>query len=286
MTTIQTYEPREVPFASWILRVSRKARSTTWSLVKTRSYGRFCSAFRIGACHFSGRSSRQVCAALRRILDRWRPSATFRLSAPTWLRNLGFSSWLLVGFVLIIIGLIWLLAETSTIVMPVILAAVLGAVAGPLGRLAGAPQGSAHRRRDPRAARARRHRRADLLPRLRRHIRPTRATSRRRSNQALDKIQGWLSDLGIDNPQSAKEDVAEGRARDPHDAAERGRGGHRGPEVAGVLPCFRDAQHAVRAQGRAGHAPLHQPAPGRARTGRPTSSRPTSPSRCAATSSP
>ena len=32
---------------------------------------------------------------------------------------------------LIIVGLIWLLAETSTIVMPVILAAVLGAVAGP-----------------------------------------------------------------------------------------------------------------------------------------------------------
>jgi predicted PurR-regulated permease PerM len=54
-----------------------------------------------------------------------------QFSAPTWLRNLGFSSWLLVGFVLIIVGLIWLLAETSTIVMPVILATVLGAVAGP-----------------------------------------------------------------------------------------------------------------------------------------------------------
>ena len=59
-----------------------------------------------------------------------------QFSAPTWLRNLGFSSWLLVGFVLIIVGVIWLLGETSTIVMPVILAAVLGAVAGPaVGRL-------------------------------------------------------------------------------------------------------------------------------------------------------
>ena len=38
-------------------------------------------------------------------------------SAPTWLKNLGYSSWLLVGFVLITIGLIWLLSETSTIVM-------------------------------------------------------------------------------------------------------------------------------------------------------------------------
>ena len=54
-----------------------------------------------------------------------------QFSAPTWLKDLGFSSWLLVGFVLIILGVIWLLAETSTIVMPVILAAVLGAVAGP-----------------------------------------------------------------------------------------------------------------------------------------------------------
>src|SRR3954453_8090934 len=59
-------------------------------------------------------------------------NGTAQFSAQTWLRNLGFSSWLLVGFVLIIIGVIWLLGQTSTIVMPVIVAAVLGAVAGPL----------------------------------------------------------------------------------------------------------------------------------------------------------
>ena len=33
-------------------------------------------------------------------------------STPTWLRDLGFASWLLVGFVLIIIGVIWLLGES------------------------------------------------------------------------------------------------------------------------------------------------------------------------------
>ena len=54
-----------------------------------------------------------------------------QFAAPTWLRDLGFSSWLLVGFVLVIVGLVWLLSETSTIVMPVILATVVGAVAGP-----------------------------------------------------------------------------------------------------------------------------------------------------------
>ena len=30
-------------------------------------------------------------------------------SAPSWLRDLGFASWLLVGFVLVIVGLVWLL---------------------------------------------------------------------------------------------------------------------------------------------------------------------------------
>ena len=65
-----------------------------------------------------------------------RTERNVQFSAPTWLRDLGFSSWLLVGFVLVIVGLVWLLGETSTIVMPVILAAVLGAVAGPaVGRL-------------------------------------------------------------------------------------------------------------------------------------------------------
>ena len=53
------------------------------------------------------------------------------IATPSWLRDLGVASWLLVGFVLVIVGAIWLLGETSTIVMPVILAAVLGAVAGP-----------------------------------------------------------------------------------------------------------------------------------------------------------
>jgi predicted PurR-regulated permease PerM len=55
-----------------------------------------------------------------------------QFAAPVWLRDLGFTSWLLVGFVLIIVGVVWLLGQTSTIVMPVVLAGVLGAVAGPL----------------------------------------------------------------------------------------------------------------------------------------------------------
>ena len=104
--------------------------------------------------------------------DPWLPSATLQFSAPQWLRDLGFSSWLLVGFVLVIVGLIWLLGQTSTIVMPVILATVLGAVAGPA-------VGWLERHRVPRIGGAILVLLGlvaigvlDLLPRLRRHIGP------------------------------------------------------------------------------------------------------------------
>jgi putative heme transporter len=125
-------------------------------------------------------------------------------ASPTWLRNLGFSSWLLVGFVLIIIGVIWLLGQTSTIVMPVIVAGVLGAVAGPLvGWLEG--------HRVPRAGGA-------ILVLLGLvaigvlifcmvfgGISDNSGEISTKANQSLDKIQGWLGDLGIDNPEKATE---------------------------------------------------------------------------------
>ncbi len=137
-----------------------------------------------------------------------RTERNVQFSAPTWLRDLGFSSWLLVGFVLVIVGLVWLLGETSTIVMPVILATVLGAVAGPLvGRL--------ERHRVPRAAGA-------VLVLLGLvaigvlifclvfgGISAQSGDISAKLDKSLDKIQGWLSDVGVDNAQSAKEGVQE-----------------------------------------------------------------------------
>jgi predicted PurR-regulated permease PerM len=131
-----------------------------------------------------------------------------QFSAPTWLRNLGFSSWLLVGFVLIIVGVMWLLSETSTIVMPVILATVLGAVAGPaVGRL--------EQHRVPRVAGA-------VLVLLGLvavgvlifclvfgGISAQSGDISAKLNKSLDKIEGWLSDVGVDNAQNAKEGVQE-----------------------------------------------------------------------------
>ena len=129
-----------------------------------------------------------------------------QFSAPAWLRDLGFSSWLLVGFVLVIVGLIWLLAETSTIVMPVIFAAVLGAVAGPA-------VGWLERHRVPRVGGA-------VLVLLGLvaigvvivllvvgGISAQSGDISTKADQSLNTIQGWMDDLGVDNAQSVKEDV-------------------------------------------------------------------------------
>ena len=131
---------------------------------------------------------------------------TEQFAAPTWLRDLGFSSWLLVGFVLIIVGVIWLLDQTSTIVMPVFLAAVLGAVAGPA-------VGWLEQHRVPRIGGA-----IIVLLGLVAigvlifclvvgGISNNSGDISTKINHALDKIQGWFNDLGVDNTQSSKEDV-------------------------------------------------------------------------------
>jgi predicted PurR-regulated permease PerM len=53
-------------------------------------------------------------------------------AAPQWLRDLGFSSWLLVGFGAALVAFIWLLSLTETIVLPVITAGIIASVASPL----------------------------------------------------------------------------------------------------------------------------------------------------------
>jgi putative heme transporter len=57
---------------------------------------------------------------------------TDALAAPRWLRDLGLTAWLLVGLLLLLVGAVWILSLTHTIVMPVIAAGVIAAVASPL----------------------------------------------------------------------------------------------------------------------------------------------------------
>ena len=53
-------------------------------------------------------------------------------AAPSWLRDVGFTAWLLVGVALFLVGAVWLLTLTQVIVVPVITAAVIASVASPL----------------------------------------------------------------------------------------------------------------------------------------------------------
>jgi putative heme transporter len=53
-------------------------------------------------------------------------------AAPRWLRDAGFTAWLLVGLTLLTVGLVWLLSLTAVIVVPVVTAGVIAAVAGQL----------------------------------------------------------------------------------------------------------------------------------------------------------
>src|SRR3954454_24972930 len=53
-------------------------------------------------------------------------------AAPTWLRDIGFTAWLLVGVALFLVGAVWLLSLTEVIVTPVIAATVIASVASPL----------------------------------------------------------------------------------------------------------------------------------------------------------
>ena len=129
-----------------------------------------------------------------------------RFAAPTWLRDVGFASWLLVGFLVVVAGVIWLLGQTSTIVMPVIVAGVLGAVAGPA-------VGWLERHRVPRIGGA-------ILVLLAivaigvlifclvfGGISANSSDISAKLNRALDKIQSWFKDLGVDQTQQAKENV-------------------------------------------------------------------------------
>src|SRR5512144_635711 len=53
-------------------------------------------------------------------------------AAPTWLRDVGLTAWLLVGVALFLVGAVWLMTLTQTIVTPVITAMVVASVASPL----------------------------------------------------------------------------------------------------------------------------------------------------------
>jgi predicted PurR-regulated permease PerM len=132
-------------------------------------------------------------------------------AAPRWLRDAGFTAWLLVGVVVLLAGVVWLATLTEVILIPVIVAGVISAVAGQL------------------VAFLKRH----GLPRslgavlvlllivaagilagylvLRGIGTETSAISHQLS-QGADKVEGWIKDLGVSDgkAQAANQDVSSG----------------------------------------------------------------------------
>jgi putative heme transporter len=132
-------------------------------------------------------------------------------AAPGWLRDAGFTAWLIVGVLVLIVGVVWLLTLTQVIIIPLIVAGVIAAVAGQLVALL-------KRHRVPRALGA-------LLVLLLiigagvvagylvlRGIGTETAAISDQLEDGASKVEGWLTDLGISDgkAQAANNDVSSG----------------------------------------------------------------------------
>jgi putative heme transporter len=130
-------------------------------------------------------------------------------AAPSWLRDIGLTSWLLVGVALFLAGSVWLLSLTHTIVLPVITAAVVASVGSPL-------VGWLHRHRVPRAAGAAVLMLAivalgaGLVLLILAGITSELDSLNGNLSEAKDTIAGWLKDIGVEpgNAEDAKNEAS------------------------------------------------------------------------------
>ena len=120
-------------------------------------------------------------------------------SAPVWVRDLGLLAWFLVGVAILVVGLTWLLALTSTITLPVAVGAILATVAGPLVT-------KMQQRRIPRFAGAAIVLLGFIALAVLIFLLVVGGLSEQSSeikssiNDAVDKIEGWAKDAGVDSP--------------------------------------------------------------------------------------
>jgi putative heme transporter len=122
-------------------------------------------------------------------------------AAPRWLRDLGRTSWLLVGFFALMAVLIWLLGTTSTIVGPVVAGTIVATVAMPVVGVLG--------RHMPRAAAAGivllglAAIGAFVLVIVIGGITSQESSISEHAKAAADKAETWLNDLGVDESGSS-----------------------------------------------------------------------------------
>jgi predicted PurR-regulated permease PerM len=124
-------------------------------------------------------------------------------AAPSWLRDLGVMAWLLVGITALLAGMVWLLALTAAIVVPVVTAAILASVLGPL-------VGALKRHRVPRGAGAGIVLLAIVLVGaliafvVLSGISGQSTDINAQLQSAATKIEGWLNDLGVSSQTAAQ----------------------------------------------------------------------------------
>jgi putative heme transporter len=124
-------------------------------------------------------------------------------AAPTWLRDLGIMAWLLVGIAGMLVGAVWLLSLTNTIVIPVVTAAILASVLSPLVRWLknrGIPRGAGAAIVLLLIVLAG----AGLALLVFGGISAEASQIQSQLNSATSKIEGWVKDLGV-NSQSASD---------------------------------------------------------------------------------
>jgi putative heme transporter len=123
-------------------------------------------------------------------------------AAPGWMRDLGFSAWLLVGVAAALVGAIWLLSLTQAIVMPVITAGIIASVASPLVDWLG-------RHRVPRAAGAGLVLLAIVVLALGVGLIVLSGVTSQsdglsaRLQEAMGAVESWARDLGVEAPTAA-----------------------------------------------------------------------------------
>lgn len=132
-------------------------------------------------------------------------------AAPPWLRDLGFAAWMLAGITVVIVGSVWIANLTSTIFVPVVVAAVLAAVLSPVVRFL-------EHHRVPRLAGAAlvfvgvAVAAAALLVMIVSGVSSQSDQLTDKLQQAADKLQSALNDLGAssDSAQQAKSSASSG----------------------------------------------------------------------------
>lgn len=123
-------------------------------------------------------------------------------TAPGWLRDLGIMAWLLVGVAGMLVGAVWLLSLTQTIVIPVLTAAILASVLTPLVRRLkrlGVPRGAGSAIVLLLIVLAG----AALAWLVIRGISAQSSDLNTQLQGAATKIEGWLKDLGVNSQTAA-----------------------------------------------------------------------------------